>query len=704
MTMEEGLAGDFSQTVAVARKVQVWEARGAERNKPRTATTDESAGRGQASKECRKGLVKSLRIKSLKSSSAKKKLAESTTPKRTTFAHQHKLPKLPIPALDDTCARFLNTVAPMLDATEMEATRVAVQQFRENDGPKVQALLEEYDKGEENYVDRFWDDAYLLMDDPVVVNVNPFFVLEDDPTGERNIQSARAANLVFSMCKFVHAIRTETLQPDEVRGVPLCMAQYKTLLGSARIPHGSGPGRDSIVNKSDSTHIVVVCRNQFYVVDVVSPRGELTTTVDLLRACLESILDDADLEEDAKVADEAIGVLTTETRTTWARYRNEIEQVSSENAAALKAIDEAIFVLCLDQLAPVVENALRGSSCISNDGVEVGTCMSRWYDKLQLIVQADGRASVCFEHTPADGHTVLRMMSDVITDNLVRFAQSISGNQSVSNHLKSVRLTQKPIEPSKLYFSLTESIQAGIQQAHVNLLKVIDAQKIIGFEFRGFGKSFITSKNLSPDAFVQQCMMAAVFKVTSKPVNTYESVMTKGFLRGRTEAGRSLTSEAKAFVEAFRDPEAPAARKEELLRRAAKAHSAMTSLASKGQGVDRHLYALKCMWHKALPNDPLPQLFSCPGYQKLGVTILSTSNCGNPALKLFGFGPVSKDGIGIGYVIKNRSISFSLCSKTIPITEVADELSDVLNELQSLLRHTSKRKSIAARVKRFVAR
>jgi hypothetical protein len=36
--------------------------------------------------------------------------------------------------------------------------------------------------------------------------------------------------------------------------------------------------------------------------------------------------------------------------------------------------------------------------------------------------------------------------------------------------------------------------------------------------------------------------------------------------------------------------------------------------------------------HKGIP------LFSCPAYTKLTSTVVSTSNCGNPSLQLFGFG------------------------------------------------------------------
>jgi carnitine O-acetyltransferase len=53
----------------------------------------------------------------------------------------------------------------------------------------------------------------------------------------------------------------------------------------------------------------------------------------------------------------------------------------------------------------------------------------------------------------------------------------------------------------------------------------------------------------------------------------------------------------------------------------------------------------------------MPSIFTDGGWETLGTSILSTSNCGNPALRLFGFGPVAADGYGIGYIIKEDRLS-----------------------------------------------
>src|SRR5437667_12156355 len=83
-------------------------------------------------------------------------------------------------------------------------------------------------------------DSYLNFDNPVVLNLNPFFLLEDDPTPARNNQVTRAASLVVSALAFVRAIRKEELPPDTVKGRPLCMYQYCRIFGTARVPTENG--------------------------------------------------------------------------------------------------------------------------------------------------------------------------------------------------------------------------------------------------------------------------------------------------------------------------------------------------------------------------------------------------------------------------------------------------------------------------------
>jgi len=85
-------------------------------------------------------------------------------------------------------------------------------------------------------------------------------------------------------------------------------------------------------------------------------------------------------------------------------------------------------------------------------------------------------------------------------------------------------------------------------------------------------------------------------------------------------------------------------------------------------------------------NSPaLPHIFRDDGWSTLGTSILSTSNCGNPALRLFGFGPVAADGYGLGYIIKDDGLSVCAASKHLQTRRFLDTLQGYLEEVQRAL-------------------
>ena len=110
----------------------------------------------------------------------------------------------------------------------------------------------------------------------------------------------------------------------------------------------------------------------------------------------------------------------------------------------------------------------------------------------------------------------------------------------------------------------------------------------------------------------------------------------------------------------------------------------------------RHLYALYCLLQREFETSSdvsssssgstaLPEIFRDGGWMTLGTSILSTSNCGNPALRLFGFGPVSPDGYGIGYIIKDDGLSVCASSKHLQTRRFLDTLQGYLDEVQRVL-------------------
>ena len=233
------------------------------------------------------------------------------------------------------------------------------------------------------------------------------------------------------------------------------------MFGTTRIPGGKGV-KDYVHHYPDSTHVVVLIKNHIYYFQALWPHDK-SVAVDQhdIKDILEAIQKHVDylscsstngnspegkggstsnkVEVDGKsvtytACDEALGVLTSLPRREWAAARKMImEGGDLKNKAALEIIDSALFVLVLDEnvpkdIASAAKNMLHGSHELvmgeNNQLVQAGSCCNRWYDKLQLIVMANGKAGVNFEHSAIDGHSALRYVSDIFAENVVQVSVS----------------------------------------------------------------------------------------------------------------------------------------------------------------------------------------------------------------------------------------------------------------------------------------
>lgn len=552
-----------------------------------------------------------------------------------------------------------------------------------------------------SYVEEFWTDAYLAPDSSVVMNLNPFFVLEDGPdTRKSNHQERRAASLSFSAIKFASSLRNEAIVPDAFRGKPLCMDQFRALFGACRVPELTN--KDTVAVNTESTHVVVLENNQTYFFQALWPDGTVAVNEEDILEILIAIKSDAKKVAPQDSSRTALGVLTTLPRREWAVARDRIVSHSTHNATALDIVDGALFILVIDDVAPktlheAAANMLHGTYNLrSKDNMidhQVGSCCNRWYDKLQIIVCQDGRAGINFEHSAIDGHTALRFVSDIFADNVVSFAQSITktiySDRTFFPSLIQAEVRRASAEnpdlvtPKKLNFDLPQSILDKIYYAETALSDEIVASDTYVLEFTGFGKTLIVRNKMSPDSFVQLSMQLAYYRLYGKIVSQYEPVLTKAFCHGRTEAMRTATDSASAFCKLWLKDRATNEDKLEALRVATQNHSAGIKLAASGRGIERHLFALMKIAEKN--GIPTPAFFHSTAYKKLNHTILSTSNCGNPSLRFFGFGPVVQDGFGIGYIIREKGLQYSISSKHRQTERFAHTLKQTLIDMGKLL-------------------
>jgi len=102
-----------------------------------------------------------------------------------------------------------------------------------------------------------------------------------------------------------------------------------------------------------------------------------------------------------------MGVLSTENRKTWSSLRSSLSN-DKNNASCLHIVDNALFIVCLDDatpsnLADMCSTFLCGTYVMDN-GVQVGTCTNRWYDKVRVIAFHIWNPQAFIYSRPASNH------------------------------------------------------------------------------------------------------------------------------------------------------------------------------------------------------------------------------------------------------------------------------------------------------------
>ncbi len=318
--------------------------------------------------------------------------------KGCTFHFQKSMPKLPIPKLEDTCARWLAAVTPLAASpSELAPTTEAVRSFQHSErARKLQQTLESRDSADKDnsYINNYWKDMYLReMREPLPLNVNPFLKLVDDR--RTSDMCVRAASLVASSVRFLQALRNETLEPDvfhmgevgekrwfknavtllvpqrfsyyaayAVKSYPLDMSQYPWLFCTSR---QAAEGRDVLYTEPTSRHIAVLSKNKVYTVDVLTSEGKAVSQSEILSA-LRWIR-----KQDPSASERGVGSLTALGRDDWAKARVRLLSNNSQNAASLQKLESAIFALCLDERK--IDDASTSAAVFLHGR------HNRWYDK-----------------------------------------------------------------------------------------------------------------------------------------------------------------------------------------------------------------------------------------------------------------------------------------------------------------------------------
>ncbi|HEU0103908.1 MAG TPA: choline/carnitine O-acyltransferase [Mycobacteriales bacterium] len=594
--------------------------------------------------------------------------ADDGTPAQSVLAREARLPRVPLPALEDSAARFLEWSAPLLTPEELAVTEAAVQELLAPGGPgrRLQAALEEYDARPDvaSWLDDFWRQRYLGRRDRIALNANFFFLFEDASEG----QVERAAALMAGALDYRAQLDQERLPPVLQRGRPLSMEQTRYVFSTTRIPgHGQDtvrwPGSDGAGAAAAARHVLVLHRGHAYSLDVVRADGR-RCTLEELKAGLRAVL--ARTTSDAAPGT-SVGHLTTQAREDWATTRHALLEAAPDNREALDVVESALFCVCLEDLVP--ENV--HSAC---DLLLHGNSANRWFDKaLSFIVFADGRAGLNAEHSKLDGTTILDVVDAVLRGD---------GSPPSAGHQQEIPAV-RPVR-----FVLDAALQTAVEDAASSFADFAAGTATAVLSFPDVGTERIKALGTSPDAFVQLAYQLAHHRAKGLVGATYESIATRQYRHGRTEAMRVVTPEVLTFVAAMNDIGSSADARRDAFRAAATRHSDRARQCQAGQAPEQHLWELQLLQQRLGGGEPLA-LYDSPGWVTMREDYLSTSSAPSRHIQHFGFGSTSPRCIGVAYVLLPERFNVYLSTPRAVAAQLevfARELRRALLELGALLR------------------
>lgn len=541
--------------------------------------------------------------------------------------YEDSLPRLPVPKLEETLARYMKSLSPLLSSSDLEASKKAVTDFGKAGGIglKLQErlLARAGDPKHKNWLYEWWNDAaYLTFREPVVPYVSYFYSHRDDR--RRRDPSKRAAAISTAVLHFKAQVDAGTLEPEYMKKLPISMESYQWMFNACRRP---AKERDYPVKYAyeENKHILVIRKNQFFKIMHEVDGKQLNTSE--LEQQFRSIYQRAE-----KLP--AVGALTSENRDVWADARTVLIAADPGNEASLNAIESASFVVCLDEAAPVTLEE-RARQYWHGDGA------NRWYDKpLQFIINDNGTSGFMGEHSMMDGtptHRLNDFVGDMIFNNKLDFS-----DPSVRAELP---------EPSVINFHISKEVEQEIQRATKDFARVIGEHELRVQAYQGYGKGMIKKFKCSPDAYVQMIIQLAYYKMYGENRPTYESAATRRFQQGRTETCRTVSDESVAFCKTISDPDASSEDATAAFRKAIDAHVEYITAASDGKGVDRHLFGLKKLLK---PGEQVPDIYNDPAFSYSAKWFLSTSQLSSEYFNGYGWSEVVDEGFGIAYMINEN--------------------------------------------------
>ncbi|ULT88003.1 hypothetical protein L3Y34_007285 [Caenorhabditis briggsae] len=496
----------------------------------------------------------------------------------TFFAYQGILPWLLPPKVEDTVAKYLVTMKPILSEKEYEEMAEQAEEFKSTVASGLQNKLWMKWAVSKNYLSDWWKEVvYMRYRDSLIrTNVGCADVIYQKTTSN---QAARAAYVTLNRQHFCNDIfKSEKMKPVSLGGIPLCAQQYAEYYRTLRIPSETS---DKMIRLPDAKHIAVYHKGCWYKIDIF--HGKRMIKASELEKSFQMILDSKDHKSQS--GEKYLSAMTIGPRDLWARIRNEKFSKGGVNQESLTFIENSLEIVFLDEEERFFDE---------NDSKKYGREYARalhgdgymlWCDKPSVyIFSKNGRFSSNAEHSPCDAMIYVQVRE------YIKYHEEFEHPYGPDGHC--VGSIEHVPHPERLCWDMDQETLDAIDEAYKTSKHVAEDFSNANVVFTEYGKDFMKKARVSPDAYIQMALQMAYFKDQGKFEQTYEPAVMRLFKEGRTETVRSCSIWSCDFVRTMLKKDVDSKKKLEKLKEACDHHQDYYRTAMAGKGVDRHLFAL----------------------------------------------------------------------------------------------------------------
>ncbi len=540
-------------------------------------------------------------------------------------------PKLPLNTLDNALSVYKEWIRPLLNDAEFAQVEKITTEFGKNEGPALAQKLQKYVDSlpnNENWMAPFWTKMYLSIRDSLLTESN--YALHLTPLKD----AAQAENTQFiahwlsAVGHIYQQIKNHPHNTYEEAGHIFCDLNTRNLLGCARIP---SENEDKWENYSEFlTNIAVFYKNQCFIMPIFDKNNQLLSD-EQIAAQLKAVQNEQGQSSCDFVASSFPG------SDACVSFMKDFLSDAS-NKKAFDELNKTIFHI-------VLTNEDFNNTLANQMDILFTLPHTRWcYKPVTFLMWKNNEISAHMEHTGADGITMMRILQLAKTQFL---QQPVSTAVAIAN--------EKNYHALSWHYSDAQNAQLGKYLDEYK--KKVSAYSLKIYDFHATSPHFAKT---SRDALAQIVMQYGMNKIIELPQSIYAACAMGHFREGRTEALRTVSPQAQAFV---KDLEKNHQFNQELLDAALLEHKNRIKMCKQGQAPTRYLSGLAWMSDGAAASI---EFFQNSLATRLGGNYFSTSNIGmlNDLCTMFLFSPPVPSRYGFGYLISQDTIRFCISYHT----------------------------------------